>query len=340
MARQAVYQQAPLVDAEGIGPLESELPVAPARSTLRRKLAAAIGLLGIGAAAANLLGRSGPSLVTSAIGAVTELAEDPCKDFPTLAMKEILHNNLGGQGPDKGPEGMVFKGVETEPGKADVPILMVVNASGSYTPSHASDNGFHGKYMTINLKGNRGDTAKGHLKIRFLDPQTSKPKKLHEVDLTFFDLDTASGGANTEYVMAKGFQEYACTEKTELKISKDGDYTVFKASTRGTGSDNPRDPNLLTLQQRDRAVMMKFIDVDHIEVEVGSTKGPHPRYFTFVGRPSLECGKVKGGKKSTLVKKSDKSTTTTTVRTTTTETTTTKEEKKCLFVIQIGRAHV
>jgi len=384
MARQALYQQAPcLVDSEGIGSLESELPAVPVRSTLKRKIAAAIGLLGIGAAAANLLGRSPPlthlsfdddrkielSLEASATllksdvecnskdedhGYVTTAAAcaekvraaggayfiygkgskkgacwlektsdetcpegfekdsydffkvnqatstDPCNGFAFVDMTEIIHNNLGGKGPDDGSEGMVFRGVHKKPGKPDVPILMVVNATSTYVPHDPKENGFNGKYMSINLKGNKEGTAKVHLKIKFLSPDTLKRKKLGKADFTFFDLDTARGGENTEYVMAKGFDEWDTTEKTEVKTSKDGEYMVFKASTRGTASDNPRDPSRLTIQQRNRAVMMKFTDIEGIEIELGTTKGPHTRAFNFVARPSLECGKVKGAGKSAL----------------------------------------
>lgn len=378
MARQAVYQQAPcLVDSEGMGSLESGLPAGPVRSTLKRKLAAAIGLLGIGAAAANLLGRSAPltylsfdyskkieldlkasaTLVKSDVeclskdedqGKLASVAEcaakvldaggkyfvfgkgdkkghcwmektsdetcpegwekddydfykvnqDPCKGFAFVDMKEIIHNNLGGKGPDKGSEGMVFRGVNKRPGEPDVPVLMVVNATSAYVPHDPKENGFQGKYMSINLKGNKEEAAKVHLKIKFLSPDTLKPKKLAKVDFTFFDLDTARGGENTEYVMAKGFVEADTAEKTELKKSKDGEYTVFKASTRGTAEDNPSDPSRLTIQQFGRAVMMKFEDAEGIEVELGTTKGPHTRAFNFVARPSLECNNVKGGGKS------------------------------------------
>mmetsp|Transcript_56923 Transcript_56923/g.128418 ORF Transcript_56923/g.128418 Transcript_56923/m.128418 type:complete len:347 (+) Transcript_56923:80-1120(+) len=336
MAPQAHYHSAPMEDLENVELLSDELPAARPRSSPKRSLAAALGLLGFGAAAAALVGRSSSpaSLITGSIGAVTGLSEDPCSGEPFLDMKEILHNNLGGKGPDKGAEGIVFKGKDLGSGESGKEILMVVNATGDYSPDSAKSNGFNGKYMTVNVQGG----TKVHIHIRMLDAATKEPVKLHEQDFTFFDLDTATGGKNTEYLKTTGFDEVVTTQNTEVKISKGDDgFTTFKASTRGTGADNPRDPLLLTLQQRDRAVMLKFKDADNIEAELGCSEGPHPRYFTFVGRPSLACGKIKGGGDSTLVTKDSEGNETklASEAETTTAAPTEAAGKKCLFTIPI-----
>merc|ERR1712129_586994 len=107
-------------------------------------------------------------------------------------------------------------------------------------------------------------------------------------------------------------------------------YVTFKATKEGTGVDNPQNPLMLTTEQKNKAVTVRYINTGNFEAELGSTgEGGNYRGFFFVFRPSLLCAKTTDGKDPDIVP----SDTTTTPTTTSPKTTTTKvEEKKCWFI--------
>eukprot|EP00411_Alexandrium_monilatum_P047522 CAMPEP_0175461424 /NCGR_PEP_ID=MMETSP0095-20121207/68153_1 /TAXON_ID=311494 /ORGANISM="Alexandrium monilatum, Strain CCMP3105" /LENGTH=224 /DNA_ID=CAMNT_0016762477 /DNA_START=53 /DNA_END=728 /DNA_ORIENTATION=- len=72
----------------------------------------------------------------------------------------------------------------------------------------------------------------------------------------------------------------------------------FMSSMPGSGSDNPRDPLALTVQQKNRAVTIEFDDFSELNVTLGCTSGRYARYFMFVARPSLLCARTVGGSKA------------------------------------------
>merc|ERR550514_622301 len=52
----------------------------------------------------------------------------------------VSHSNLGGQGPDDGPETLVYQNIAVKSGS---PVDMVVTASSPYTPNAVSKNGLY-----------------------------------------------------------------------------------------------------------------------------------------------------------------------------------------------------
>jgi len=88
----------------------------------------------------------------------------------------------------------------------------------------------------------------------------------------------------------------------------------------------------LTRHQKNKAVTIRYNDVDNFDVdfwsEGGTDSSEYTEYFpfNFVFSPLLLCAKTIGAKDPTIVPGKT---------TTTTSTTTTPQEKKCLFIIPI-----
>jgi hypothetical protein len=200
---------------------------------------------------------------------------------------------LGGKGPDKGAEGIVYPAVFLQPGHPPEALLLVVNATNDIQTEPRA-NGRGGKFARLTARG--GSHIDATFKI--LKAKTMEPAILRELDITFFDLDTHSSGSAVEYVELKGFSQYFLTRNTEIKVKKDGDFTMFKASQVGTADDNPKDPLLLTIQQKNRAVTIKYQDIHKFDVKLGvegEGGGGGNRWFNFVPRPSLLCARTKDG---------------------------------------------
>jgi biotin carboxyl carrier protein len=205
-----------------------------------------------------------------------------------LGSPDDVRVNLGGKGPDAGKEGMVYHVKDVRSGKE---LELRVNALSEYFPQASRMNGILGEYGSVNLKaGTHVD-----LNFSFWDPQTGEPAYLQHVAFTFFDLDQDSTRRVSEYVIADGFT-YAMKEPTSELMQDDGtdlnDGRVkFSASTSGTGQDNPKDPDHLNQQQKDRAITFFYDSVRHFKVTIGATGKDldSPRWFTFVGRPTLLC---------------------------------------------------
>lgn len=95
--------------------------------------------------------------------------------------------------------------------------------------------------------------------------------------------------------MIEGFEQYYLTADTEVQVGRMGDgRTTFSSSTRGYGTDNPREASKLTMQQANRMVTFLFSEGReefHLTFQVGKASGGG-RNFVFAGRSAvLDCGK-------------------------------------------------
>jgi len=302
-----------------------------------RKLAVSVGLVvaSVAMVATILEGKiSAIHTTTNHIAAISQLStEDPCADHPMIKLTKVVHNNLGGKGPDTGPEGLVYEAENVVPGKTPEPLLLVINASNSDIDTDPNANGFHGKYARIAAKGGT------HIDTTFelLKKETREPAIIRELDITFFDLDTHSTGNALEYVQLDGFQQYFLTKNTQVEHKEGSDgYTSFRATKAGGSNDNPTDPLLLTVEQKDKAVTIRYIDAHTFHVKFGAEGANHQhRWFNFVFRPSLLCAKTQDSDEDPDIVTVGEEPTTTAASAEDDTTTTTKEEKKCLFTIPI-----
>lgn len=289
MASAAAYHSAPTdIDEDLIEDREVERS---ASRVPKRTLVAGAGLLMLAATVAALSSsRSSVSsmVATRDIHATTELADAKvsCVNLPHIQISEVVSSNLGKQGPDKDKdEGLIFKGKDVGRGETGKEIFLEIHAKGDYTPENVGENGLSGKYMRINVKG--GTEVDLSFQIKDKD---GKALKLPHQDFTFFDLD-ATKKLEKEYIKVKHYTAYVTNKLTEVEVTEGN---KFSASKTGVHTDNPEDPEILTVGQLKRAVMFSFEDVDSFEATLGA-EGGHVRSFLFTGRPSLACAKIKDG---------------------------------------------
>lgn len=272
--------------------------------------------------------------------AISQLsATDPCAEKPQIKITELVHANLGKVADPTKPEGLVFSGTNLHPGHDSKKVLVIINATNADTvaESQTNHNGIWGEYLGIAAKGGKYV----HADFEIVDAETRDPVILRELDITWFDLDRHSNGAESEYVRMKKpannkFQ-YWLTKNTLVTATEEDEYYRFSATVDGSAADNPKDPLLLTAEQKDKAVTVRMEDVDKFSVELGSsgeTKGT--RGFIFVFRPSLLCAKTVGGGETELETGISTTRATTEATTPTTSgTTTTAKEKECWFTIPV-----
>lgn len=274
---------------------------------------------------------------TSQVAATSKLMEltpmGPCEGEAQIRLSQPIHSNLGNKGPDTGDEGIVYPGVNIQPGMPNQEVLVVVNATNDGVDTRS--NGIWGKYAGIAVNGG----TMMHANFAILDKNTRNPVVIRELDVTFFDLDRHMEGQGVEYIKIKKPDQYFLTKNTLLEVSEGDDgYVAFKATANGNSADNPQDPLFLTTEQKNKAVTVRYKDVDKFEVELGSEGyAGNYRGFIFVLRPSLLCAKTSDGEDPQVV--------TETLGTTTTptavgvveveETTTKRKEKRCLFTVPI-----
>jgi len=299
----------------------------------RRVLAVMVGIAVSGTAVVAVVRGSSTKSIrakTDRADAISQLSEeDPCDGYPQIKLsEEPLHKNFGNKGPDEGDEGLVYEGTNIHPGKPEQEVLVVVNSTGP-AAIDISTYGMNGDYALLDAKG--GTFV--HAKFSILD-KNRKPITVPELDVTFFDLDKHTSGNEVEFVKIKKPDAHFLTKDTLIDVSEGTDgYVTFKATKEGTGADNPENPLMLTTEQKNKAVTVKYINTGNFEAELGSTgKGANYRGFLFVFRPSLLCAKTTDGEDPVIEEEKKATTTTTTLPETTT---TTVEEKQCWFTIPI-----
>jgi hypothetical protein len=144
------------------------VPLHKRNGALRPGLLAAAGLAVV-ATVAFVSGGGKPLLKEANAKAATVLStsgEDPCRDFTHLKMEKLVRNNLGRKGPVMAPqEGMVFKGVNIDPGHDNEPVDLHINALTDFEPAwrNSKDLGFAGSgkhFMRVSLKPGREVTLK------------------------------------------------------------------------------------------------------------------------------------------------------------------------------------
>merc|ERR1712129_513162 len=262
-----------------------------------------------------------------------EIGEDLCTEYPRMQLGTVAHNNLGSRGPDFGLEGLVYRGTKFAPDEEmiDMELAVSVKDGSTYEPGIAQ-NGLFGKYGFVNLKAGTEVT----LQFSFRDHVTKNPLLLSTAHVSFLDLDQAALGQSSEYVDIGGHTGKIMMPETEIREETVADgLTRFSATTPGSTIDNPKDPNLLTIQQKNRIVTLTFTDTSMVEATLGCSAGSTECDFMFAVEPSLLCFKITGPDPVTRTV-----TTTTTMTTSPTTTGTQTERPFCVIKIDAVDIHL
>jgi hypothetical protein len=150
----------------------------------------------------------------------------------------------------------------------------------SYSNRASVRNGLLGEFGQINImnkKNNARQDGEGNFQFCFHDHETGDLTAVDSFHWSFYDIDERNEAENgikekirfdtsqvTDFILYPNEQEseviLGCEDGTTTLPCDDGVRTVFHSSTKGTGGDNPKDPQNLTEQQKKRSVVFTFKD--------------------------------------------------------------------------------
>jgi len=221
-----------------------------------------------------------------------------CEELELLKVKKVLHNNLGGHGPDKGEEGIfyevgLFLRDKFGDKLSDIVGNIAIHATSPYISKGNNYNGIHGKFMSIAIRPGTNLS----FSIGAYDQEKKAPITLPYFSITFFDIDEGPEHHGSEYIIAQGFEHYYIAKDSQVNVThtKDG-ATMFHATQRGEGSDNPNESEALSPVMKSKGVTLSYFNRAAANFTIGAEEGHTIRGFNFVLRPSLLCAKtvVKG----------------------------------------------
>lgn len=217
-----------------------------------------------------------------------------CDEFPNLDFLWVAHSNLNNLGPDRGEEGLVYR-VRSYKGEH---MEMVFNAMQDFKAFDSKMFGLHGFYGSLNVM----ERSNAHLKVTFKDWETKKPVTVEEFAMTFYDIDEGFARAGIEEVTIQGDWTVAIVSKQtsiDVKHSPDFQKIKFRSTMPSMAMDSPTHPLTLTYQQFQKAVTVRFNDVDSFEISFRVlTAGAHHRFFEFAGEASILCAHLPSGGKA------------------------------------------
>mmetsp|Transcript_25832 Transcript_25832/g.57015 ORF Transcript_25832/g.57015 Transcript_25832/m.57015 type:complete len:309 (+) Transcript_25832:79-1005(+) len=194
--------------------------------------------------------------------------------------KNVVHNNLGGVGPDGGEPTLVMANVTTT---ADGKLVdMIITASRNYVGNPRRNGVKGGVFGVINMIS--GISSDFHFAL--VDAETGDPVVMEKFYLTFFDLD-AGRRKSRESVTLSNFASYWVPKYTELEIEERKDGTSFTASKKGVGSDNPKSPQTLNKLQMSRSVTVAYEDRSDFDVTYTVGGNGNARNLLFAGWSNL-----------------------------------------------------
>jgi len=216
-----------------------------------------------------------------------------CKSLVLIKNPEVVHNNLGGSGPDTGEEGMIYNSrlfMKDSDGNEIVGknVKVAVHATSDYDQKNTF-NGLHGKFFSILLSSGTNVS----FNVSVYDGDTNEPLVLPYFSITFFDLDISEENRSKEYIIAEKFAHYYVANNTQVEVTDNGDGTMkFSATQPGTGKDNPEDSEELELLAKSKGVTLQYLGRSSVDFTVGAEDGKSHRGYLFTLRPSMLCAKT------------------------------------------------
>jgi len=204
----------------------------------------------------------------------------------TLNPLVAVQSNLGGYGPDSGPEEIRYEEAATVNGKK---VDLVVTAASDYQSYVPGQNGVTGNFGQINVKyGTSVD-----LKFQYVKSGTNNPIKVSKFALTIYDIDHQNPD-KAEIVKVCGVDGVSTHPKTSVKEIDAGPGCKGFKSTETAGSENnPNDPSVrLTKEQKQNSASFYFdgpISTFKVTMAVDGPVKESGRNFMFAGVPAIPC---------------------------------------------------
>eukprot|EP00930_Biecheleria_cincta_P068838 TRINITY_DN56665_c0_g1_i1.p1 TRINITY_DN56665_c0_g1~~TRINITY_DN56665_c0_g1_i1.p1 ORF type:complete len:684 (+),score=158.24 TRINITY_DN56665_c0_g1_i1:30-2054(+) len=242
-----------------------------------------IVLLCLGAGLAGLRFHGGGEFLSSRRLQISEALLN-CHSAPDLRVKEVLHNNLGLQGPDKGEEGIVYSMLDHNTGAT---YELVVNAlNDDFRPYAPQDQGIYEKMQSVNV--HPGSLLRA--RFTFRRPETHEVVAFPKVYVTFFDLDMESPGKGVERIeVPGGYSKYQLRRDSKIQATERGSSVIFQATDIGTGGDNPKDLLHMNKDELQKMVSIEYEKTQSFDVVMAVSEGSWPRFFFFEVRAALAC---------------------------------------------------
>jgi len=206
---------------------------------------------------------------------------DVCSKSSTMNTLNIAQNNLGGAGPDDGPEEIRYTKAASVNGKS---VDLVVTTDGQYSAKKASVNGVSGSFGIVNVKCG----TEVNLVFNVVDSETGAPVPLDNVAISWYDIDEGKKAKGRSSVTGCG-DGMLTSSSTELTLKKLGSCWSATSSTAGTAADNPSSPFTLNMQQRERVVTFPFSGVSTFTSALNVENGYGARNFQFAIEPGVAC---------------------------------------------------
>eukprot|EP00403_Amphidinium_massartii_P027038 CAMPEP_0178389482 /NCGR_PEP_ID=MMETSP0689_2-20121128/10141_1 /TAXON_ID=160604 /ORGANISM="Amphidinium massartii, Strain CS-259" /LENGTH=615 /DNA_ID=CAMNT_0020009937 /DNA_START=65 /DNA_END=1912 /DNA_ORIENTATION=+ len=209
-----------------------------------------------------------------------------------MKVVNVINNNLGGMGPDKGKRKEMRLRVELGSGKGVKHRYdLVIQNTTTYYPKDPSKNGLIDgvrDFFRINTRGK----STTRFKARFFDKDTGKPAKIDRFFITWYDIDKTRTSLH-EKLLVKDFARYTLTETTKLGTSTKGaGWRQFNAKQNFKGTGANFNPDRLTNKQFDVSVLLQYAKFKKIEFKLRTTGSKTVgRNYMFSGTTKLfrEC---------------------------------------------------
>ena len=205
----------------------------------------------------------------------------------------VLHNNLGGLGPDAGAPNLRYGTVGVVNGRPFDLLVEVVGDHGYTSPNGHRANGASGAFGQVDV----GYGSRTKLRFSFLWPDSMDEVSLQQVRWNIYDV--ASGDREfahcKEMVMvdkARPFS-YQLAAEPALRVQQNGTQTWFMSNRTGDKLQNPASPLDLTKEQAASSVALVFDDVSSFELGLAFAR---PNYGTPFTIDTAPCYRRSGGR--------------------------------------------
>lgn len=196
----------------------------------------------------------------------------------------LTHNNLGGKGPDEGPEVMMISNTGLF-GRRNVSLMISVAEGHDYEPVKPERNGVSNGVASINLK----DGHETLLNVGIFD-EKGAPLSIPRFFMTVLDIDSGSNGAGVEEVEFAGVHGYYVAPSANIIVQGSGDRGLdLRANVTGTERDNPLSPWDMRQDQLNKAAMVEFVNVSNFSMRlaISNQSGETGRNFQLAGISDL-----------------------------------------------------
>jgi len=221
---------------------------------------------------------------------VPVLAADDGGDFSNWTIKDNVHSNIGGVGPDSGEQSLRFVNITSGGGQA---VDLVVTSNSTYEAHNNQQNGIvyggKGGFGVINMKSDKTGTNSVEFLFNLFLSGTNTSVALKSCYFTMYDTDGSTTSEESITFFDRVEQVYLADQHTLQQSGSLSYGLTFQSASeeQGQGIPNPKYPYDLTEQQMGRAVTVRYDERSMWKIRFSVTGGNKGRNFVFAGMSNL-----------------------------------------------------